>query len=65
MSKDTRDALLVSAFFLGYAIVLAIINRVPVPGPVLDMSRLAFGRTQRERMIAEENRNDTVAVDGD
>jgi len=55
MSKEVRDALLVASFFLGYALMLVITSRPRFPRPVIDWNRLAFGRTRREAMIAEEN----------
>lgn len=79
MTKDTRDALAISAFFAGYALVLAVLNRVPTfPKRIIrvpiDMNRLVFLRSQRERLISEENRGGivngiidgiTAATDGD
>ena len=64
MNRDTRDALLVSAFFLGYAFVLVILQRIPTPKSPLDMNRLTFLRTQRDRLISEEN-NTVGITDGD
>lgn len=65
MTKDVRDALLVGAFFLGYAIVLAVINRPIVRRVPLDLSRLQFGRTRRDDMIAEEMMSGKEGHNGD
>ena len=53
--RDVLDALLISGFFLGYAMVLAIARRVPRPAAIFDSNRLAFMRTQRDKLIDQEN----------
>jgi hypothetical protein len=54
MTSDTRDALLVGLFFVGYAIVLAIVNRPTVQRVAMDLNRLGFVRSRRDELIAEE-----------
>lgn len=54
-NHDVIDALLISAFFAGYALVLAIAKRVPRSIPTLDSNRLQFFRGIRDALIEQEN----------
>jgi hypothetical protein len=66
MTKDVRDALLVAGFFIGYALVLALRELPPPVLPSLDLHKLEFGRSIRDRLIAEELGADPVeATDAD
>lgn len=53
--RDVIDALLISGFFLGYAMVLAIARRVPRPSTPVDFKRLTFMRDLRGKLIDQEN----------
>ena len=64
-NHDVIDALVVSAFFLGYACALAIAKRIPRPATPIDFKRLTFMRDMRGKLIDQENMTaDTVTSDG-
>lgn len=62
MTRDIRDVLLIAGFFLGYAAILAFLQRLPKTETPLDGNRLSFWRGQRGTLIDEEN---MVGIDGD
>jgi hypothetical protein len=61
--RDVLDALLISGFFLGYAMVLAIARRAPRPATSIDFKRLTFMRDLRGKLIEQENMEPVDAAD--
>jgi hypothetical protein len=60
--RDVFDALMVGAFFIGYAVALAVARRVPRPAITLDPKRLTFFRGMRDALISEENMASPTSV---
>lgn len=63
-TASAREVFLLGALFMGYALLLWLVARrermtqaLEAVASSLDGNRLEFARTQRDRLIAEENDN--------